>query len=227
MTGCSGQKELKEEEFEKYQTLLKEYYQAYGAGDFDKAIGFFNKKFEYEEAGQKYVGEDIIKAAIVKNQHLRHQFKVRTMENIAGGILVTLDNSSYLLSISGVDSYTSQEFFTFKKDKIESVQVKIDEAEFQVISTLIEATPGIGLEAQEAGFVIRSIAPDAPGAESGLKQGARLLAIDQVAVEDFQLGINEAVYRLSGRNGTQVEIQVEQDGQQKTFLLDRYVPGKK
>ena len=223
MMGCSGDKEISEDKFSEYQELLKSYYEAYAAGDYEKSISYFNKGFEYEESGQKYVGEDVIKAAIMKNQHLKYSFAIRSMENTNGGILVTLDNSSYLLDISGVESYESQEFFSFKNDKIESVSTKINEDDYTYISKMIEAEPGIELEKNEDKIIISKIAEGSPASESALSAGAEILAIDGISVEDFELGVNEAVYRLAGMRDTSVKIKVLQDGQELEVEVSRYV----
>lgn len=221
LTGCSGDKEVSEDKVEEYKETLNKYYEAYGNGNFEEAISYFNKGFEYEEAGQKYVGEDVVKAAIIKNQHLKHEFEIISMESIEGGILVTLNNSSYLLKLSGIENYESQEFFAFKDDKIDSVVTKIDEDDYIYISKMIEADPGIVLDKEEEKVFISSFADNSTAEAAGVKAGAELVSIDNVPVANFELGVNEAVYRLAGRNETTVNIKVIQDGEEKEFQLDR------
>ncbi len=221
LTGCSGGKEISEDKVEEYKETLNQYYAAYGDGNFEEAIAFFNKDFKYEEAGQKYIGEDVVKAAIIKNQHLKHNFEIESMESTEGGILVTLSNSSHLLKLSGIDSYKSQEFFTFKNDKIESVVTKIDEDDYIHISKMIEADPGIILDKKDEKIIISSFEENSTAAAAGVNEGAELLAVDDVPVENFELGVNEAVYRLAGRSDTTVKIKVIQDGEEKEFQFDR------
>lgn len=214
LTACSGDKDISDEKIEEYKEMLGKYYTAYGQGNFEEAIVFFNKNFEYEEAGQTYVGEDVIKAAIIKNQHLKHEFEIVSMESSNGGILVTLSNSSHLLKISGIDSYESQEFFTFKKDKIESVVTKINEDDYIYISKMIEADPGIRLEVSEDKMLISDLSENSSAKEAGFMVGAEILSIDGVPVSDYEIGVNEAVYRLAGKNETSVSVKVLQDGEE-------------
>ncbi len=221
VTACGGNQNINEDEFEDYQQLLSEYYEAYQAGDFDTAIGYFTNDFDYEESGQTYKGEEVLRAAIDKNQHLRHRFTVRHMENMGNGILVTLDNSSYLLDISGIDSYESQEFFTFKRDKIDSVTVKIDEDDYLYITKMIEADPRIIFYESDNQIMIAEVAADSEAAEKGLEPEARLLAIDDVPVSEFELGANEAVYRVAGIRDSEVTITVEQNEQVLEMTLQR------
>ena len=222
--GCGGNQKINEDQFEEYQQLLREYYKAYQAGDFEKAITFFRSGFEYEEAGQTYQGEEVLKAAIAKNQHLRHRFTIRTMENLGNGILVTLDNSSYLLYISGIESYESQEFFEFKRGKIDSVITKINEDDFLYINRMIEASPGIPVMEQAGQIMIAELAADTEAYQKGLRQGDRLIMIDEVAVSDFELGANEAIYRLAGLRNTEVTLVAEQDdGQSIEVTLQRMI----
>ncbi len=214
LTGCSGDKDISSNKVDEYKETLNKYYKAYGEGNFEEAIALFNKKFEYEEAGKKYVGEDVVKAAIIKNQHLKHEFEVVSMESTNGGILVTLKNSSHLLKISGIDSYESQEFFTFKKDKIDSVTTKINEDDYINISKMIEASPGIMLGVDEDKILIAEFSDKSTAKEAGFIIGAEILSIDGVPVSSYELGVNEAVYRLAGRNETIVSVKVLQEGKE-------------
>ncbi len=220
LSGCSG-KELSQEEADKYQDILKEYYKFYQAGDFEEAIKFFGKKFEYEEGGQKYVGADVIKAAINKNQLLKHDLKILSMENTNGGILVSLENSTHLLKISGIEPYKSYEFFVFKNDLINSVTATIDEDDYIYTTKMVEADPGLILGLEDNIIKIMDFTDDSPALEAGLKKGSQLLAVDDVAVEDFELGISEATYRLAGRTETEVKIKVKEDNEIKEYNLSR------
>lgn len=221
LTGCSGDKNISENKVEEYKETLKQYYQAYGEGNFEKAMSFCNKKFEYEEAGQRYVGEDIVKGAIIKNQHFKHEFEIVNMESTNGGILVTLNNSSYLLKLSGIDSYESEEFFTFKKDKIESMATKINEDDYIYITKMVEADPGILLGLDEEKIIISEFTDNSSAKSAGFKVGSEILSIDGVPVEDYELGVNEAVYRLAGRAETTVKVKVLQDGKEMESELLR------
>lgn len=221
ITGCSGGKEVSEDKVAEYKETLNKYYLAYGEGDFEEAVSYFNKGFEYEEAGQKYIGEDVIKAAIIKNQHLKHEFEIVSMESTEGGILVTLKNSSYLLKLSGLEAYESQEFFTFKNDKINSVVTKINEDDYIYISKMIEADPGIILEKQQDKTIVSGFAENSSAEAAGILIGSELLAIDGAIVKDFELGTNEAVYRLAGRNETIVKVKILQEGKETEFELER------
>lgn len=221
LSGCNSKKELSQEEADKYQDILREYYKAYQAGDYEEAIKFFNKNFEYEEGGQKYIGPDVIKAAINKNQLLRHELKILSMENTKGGILVSLENSTHFLKISGIEPYKSYEFFIFKNDLIEGVTASIDEDDYIYTTKMVEADPGITLGLEDNVIKIMDFAEDSPAIEAGLQKGSQLLAIDGISVEDFELGINEAIYRLAGRTETEVSIKVKEDNQIKEYNLIR------
>ncbi len=86
---------------------------------------------------------------------------------------------------------------------------------------MIEADPGIVLDKEEEKVFISSFADNSTAEAAGVKAGAELVSIDNVAVANFELGVNEAVYRLAGRNETTVNIKVIQDGEEKEFQLDR------
>lgn len=221
LTGCSQAKELSQEDAERYEEILRDYYKAYQAGDYEEIIAFFNPKFEYEEGGQKYTGTDVIKAAVNKNKLLKHEFRILSMESTNGGILVSLENSTHFLKISGIDSYKSYEFFIFKKDLINGVTASIDEEDYIYTTKMVEADPGIILGLEDDLIKIMDFAEDSPALEAGIEKGSQLLSIDGVPVEDYELGISEAAYRLAGRTDTQVQISLLEDGIVKEYSLER------
>ena len=115
----------------------------------------------------------------------------------------------------------ARNFSLSKMIKLTAFVTKIDEDDYIYISKMIEADPGIVLDKEDEKVFISSFGENSSAEAAGVKAGAELLSIDDVAVKDFELGVNEAVYRLAGRNETTVNIKVIQDGEEKEFELNR------
>ena len=79
---------------------------------------------------------------------------------------------------------------------------------------MIEASPGIMLGVDENKILIAEFSDKSTAKEAGFIIGAEILSIDGVPVSSYELGVNEAVYRLAGRNETIVSVKVLQEGKE-------------
>lgn len=72
---------------------------------------------------------------------------------------------------------------------------------------------GVGLEVSAAGDEVTIVAPldDTPAARAGLKTGDRIVSIDGLLVDKHNA--NEAIGRMRGKPGSQVDLTVEREGE--------------
>jgi carboxyl-terminal processing protease len=83
------------------------------------------------------------------------------------------------------------------------------------------ALVGIGarLVQSEEGYEIADLIEDSPAARSGLRPGDRLLVVDSLAVDDFNL--HEVVELIRGQENQPVTLMVERDGNFLEFTCIR------
>jgi carboxyl-terminal processing protease len=83
------------------------------------------------------------------------------------------------------------------------------------------ALVGIGarLIESESGYEITELLEDSPAASEGLIPGDRLVAVDNLAVDDFSL--REVVELIRGQAGQPVTLMVERDGDFLEFTCTR------
>lgn len=84
---------------------------------------------------------------------------------------------------------------------------------------------GIYMLPKETELLITAVVPDSPGQQAGLRQGDRIVAVEQVSVA--KLGINRAIAKIKGTPGTMVELGVLRgEGRQSRKLKFRIIRQK-
>lgn len=90
---------------------------------------------------------------------------------------------------------------------------------FQELTTGRFSGIGVWLKQKGADLEIVSVLPDTPAQEAGLQRGDVITNIDGEAV--VEMTSDDAVARIKGREGTEVELDIERDGEQIALTLVR------
>lgn len=104
----------------------------------------------------------------------------------------------------------------FAADQATEFTTTLD-GEFEGVGALLNQDP------DSLAIFIAEIFADTPAAESGLKVGDVITAVDEVSVEG--MSIEEVINRIKGNAGTEVRITVLRDGEPHSYLLVRAVIG--
>jgi carboxyl-terminal processing protease len=91
--------------------------------------------------------------------------------------------------------------------------------EFQELTTGSFSGIGVWLKQKNGDFEIISVLPSSPALEAGLENGDVIRSVDGEPVD--QMTVDEAVARIKGPEGTEVEIGVERSGESKVFTIVR------
>jgi carboxyl-terminal processing protease len=91
--------------------------------------------------------------------------------------------------------------------------------EFQELTTGSFSGIGVWLKQKDQDFEIISVLPSSPALEAGLEQGDVIRSVDGESVE--AMTVDEAVARIKGPEGTEVEIGVERSGETLSFTIVR------
>jgi carboxyl-terminal processing protease len=91
--------------------------------------------------------------------------------------------------------------------------------EFQELTTGSFSGIGVWLKQKEGDFEIISVLPSSPALEAGLERGDVIRSVDGESVE--AMTVDEAVARIKGPEGTEVEIGVERSGETRVFTIVR------
>jgi carboxyl-terminal processing protease len=91
--------------------------------------------------------------------------------------------------------------------------------EFQELTTGSFSGIGVWLKQKEGDFEIISVLPSSPALEAGLERGDVIRSVDGESVE--AMTVDEAVARIKGPEGTEVEIGVERSGETQVFTIVR------
>lgn len=96
----------------------------------------------------------------------------------------------------------------------------LDKAEYEdVRDTSAGAYTGVGIEVAVDGGAVKVVAPidDSPAARAGIQTGDKILAIDDLPVEEDNL--DQVIDRMRGRPGSRVRLKIEREGQPKPLVL--------
>jgi carboxyl-terminal processing protease len=91
--------------------------------------------------------------------------------------------------------------------------------EFQELTTGSFSGIGVWLKQKDGDFEIISVLPSSPALEAGLESGDVIRSVDGESVE--AMTVDEAVVRIKGPEGTEVEIGVERSGESLSFTIVR------
>lgn len=107
--------------------------------------------------------------------------------------------------IAGLDDpyaeyYTPKEFADFKKNY---------DGNYVGVGILVGAT--------DEGLIVEAVYEDCPAAKAGMQAGDRIVRVDDVVPS----GLDDAVDRMMGEEGTEVTITVERDGKEIDLKMER------
>lgn len=91
--------------------------------------------------------------------------------------------------------------------------------EFQELTTGEFSGIGVWLDVKDGELVVLSVLPNSPALEAGLQPGDVITAIDGEPVS--KMTTDEAVARIKGRSGTDVDLSVQSGGRRVSFSITR------
>lgn len=91
--------------------------------------------------------------------------------------------------------------------------------EFQELTTGKFSGIGVWLDVKAEDLVVLSVLPNSPALQVGLEPGDIVRTIDGEPVS--KMTTDEAIARIKGKSGTEVEVQVERDGKDVNFTITR------
>ncbi len=96
----------------------------------------------------------------------------------------------------------------------------LDEAEYEdVRDTSAGAYTGVGIEVAIDGGEVKVVAPidDSPAARAGVRAGDKILAIDDLPVE--QDNLDQVINRMRGKPGSRVRLKIEREGYRDPLVV--------
>lgn len=76
---------------------------------------------------------------------------------------------------------------------------------------------GVAVGEKDGKVYVGSVTTDSPAEEAGIKPGDIIVAVDDVKVD----GVDDAVHKIAGENGTEVKVTVSRDSKQEDFVMSR------
>lgn len=228
LTGCAAKAASAVLSNEDQEEMVKDFFQAINDKDAEKAGTLLGSDMVYLEKfsdgtqnklNSKIEIQDVIEVIIDNDTQLTvTKFDHKNAEALIAQGKVSDFITDHVGIAEGL-RFSSE--FSFKDGKIQSLIFERNKEDEELFLQKTKGTIGITISDKDSQLIIDECLKGKSADKAGLKTGDRIEAVDGSKVSDYKYGLKEAVYRIRGEAGTNVQLTINRAGEVFDVLVLR------